>query len=194
MRRRLSQLHLGQLRHATESIRVSCITQLGLYTGFIPTRKSLEHLHCSVANTAELIGDRWTVLILRDAFLGVRRFDDFQKDLGIARNVLTERLTMLVEAGIFSTRLYEDRPPRFEYRLTEKGRDLYDVLVTMWRWGDKWSPPGDSFIRTLVHTECGAVTHGVLRCEACDGELDTRNTRVEPALAVVEERRAHAGT
>jgi DNA-binding HxlR family transcriptional regulator len=134
------------------------------------------------------------VLILRDAFLGVRRFDDFQKDLGIARNVLTERLTMLVEADVFSTRLYEDRPPRFEYRLTEKGRDLYDVLLALWRWGDKWNPPGEAFLRTLVHTDCGSVTHGVIRCEECNGDLNTRNTRVEPALAMVDERRARAGT
>ncbi len=89
---------------------------------FVPSRKSLEHLRCSVANTAELIGDRWTVLILRDAFMGVRRFDDFQKDLGIARNVLTERLTMLVDNDILFTQQYEDRPPRFEYRLTLKGQ------------------------------------------------------------------------
>jgi len=159
----------------------------------MPARKTLEHLHCSVANTAELIGDRWTVLILRDAFLGVRRFDDFQRDLGIARNVLTERLTMLVDAEVFSTRLYEDRPPRFEYRLTEKGRDLYDVLVAMWRWGDQWNPPADNFLRKLVHVDCGASTHGVMHCENCGGDLDTRNTRVEPPLGVVAKRQVLAG-
>ena len=155
----------------------------------MPTRKSLEHLHCSVANTAELIGDRWAVLILRDAFLGLRRFDDFQKDLGIARNVLADRLTGLVEAGIFSTELYEDHPPRFEYRLTAKGRDLFEVLVAMWRWGDKWNPPGDEFMRGLVHLDCGAVTHGVLHCVDCNGELSPRNTRVEPPLPMAEQRR-----
>lgn len=159
----------------------------------MPARKSLDHLHCSVANTAELIGDRWTVLILRDAFLGVRRFDEFQKDLGIARNILADRLAMLVESRILSTRPYEDRPPRFEYRLTEKGKDLYDVLVALWRWGDRWQPPDASFLRKLVHLDCGSATHGVMRCENCNGELDTRNTRVEPPLALVEERRARAG-
>ena len=158
----------------------------------MPARKSLDHLHCSVANTAELIGDRWTVLILRDAFLGVRRFDEFQKDLDIARNILTDRLEMLVETGILTTRLYEDRPPRFEYRLTDKGRDLYDVLVAMWRWGDRWQAPAEKFLRTLFHVDCGSVTNGVMRCENCDGELDTRNTRVEPPLALVEERRLRA--
>jgi DNA-binding HxlR family transcriptional regulator len=155
----------------------------------MPARKSLDHLHCSVANTAELIGDRWTVLILRDAFMGVRRFDDFQKDLGIARNILTDRLEMLVGSGILTTRQYEDRPRRFEYRLTEKGRDLYDVLVAMWRWGDRWQPPAEPHLRSLLHLDCGSTTHGVMRCENCEGELDTRNTRVEPPLAMVEERR-----
>jgi DNA-binding HxlR family transcriptional regulator len=155
----------------------------------VPARKSLQHLHCSVANTAELVGDRWTVLILRDAFLGVRRFDDFQRDLGIARNVLTDRLTKLVETGVFSTDLYEDHPPRFEYRLTAKGRDLFDVLVAMWRWGDKWNPPGDDFLRVLVHLDCGAITQGIVRCVSCNGELNPRNTRVEPPLPIAESRR-----
>ena len=158
----------------------------------MPARKSLDHLHCSVANTAELIGDRWTVLILRDAFLGVRRFDDFQKDLGIARNILTDRLGMLVESGILTTRLYDDRPPRFEYRLTEKGRDLYDLLLAMWRWGDRWQPPAENYLRTLFHVDCGSVTNGVMCCENCDGVLDTHNTRIEPPLALVEERRLRA--
>ena len=160
----------------------------------MPTRKSLEHLNCSVANTAEIIGDRWTVLILRDAFLGVRRFDDFQKDLDIARNVLTERLAKLVAAEIFSTSQYEDHPPRFEYRLTEKGRDLYDVLVAMWRWGDIWNPPADSFLRSLVHVDCGATTHGVMRCANCEDPLHSWNTRVEPPLAIAEQRRALSRT
>lgn len=101
---------------------------------------------------------------------------------------------MLVEADILSPRPYQDRPPRSEYRLTEKGRDLYDLLVTMWRWGDKWSPPEEKFLRDLVHIDCGAVTHAVVRCEGCGGDLNTHNTRVDPPLAVVEKRRARAGT
>ncbi len=156
----------------------------------VPSRKSLEHLRCSVANTAELIGDRWTVLILRDAFMGVRRFDDFQKDLGIARNVLTERLTMLVDNAILFTQQYEDRPPRFEYRLTPKGKDLFDVIVAMWRWGDTWDPPAEDDLRTLLHQDCGSYTHGVVRCEHCNGDLDHRNTRLTPVLDIVAERRA----
>lgn len=95
-------------------------------------RKSLAHLECSVANTVEVINDSWTVLILRDAFLGIRRFDQFVESLGIARNTLTSRLEQLVAAGVLETSPYQDNPIRYEYRLTEKGKDLFDVLMTLW--------------------------------------------------------------
>lgn len=178
------------LLHATDSTRISCVTQPTAYNDAMPSRKSLDHLRCSIANTAELIGDRWTVLIIRDAFMGVRRFDDFQKDLGIARNVLTERLSMLVDNEILFTSQYEERPPRFEYRLTPKGKDLFDLIVAMWRWGDRWSPPDDDFLRTLVHNECGAHTHGVVACEHCGAKIDHRNTRLVPLLTAVGERQS----
>ena len=109
------------------------------------SRKSLQHLECAVANTVEMVNDSWTILILRDAFLGVRRFDEFVNDLGIARNVLTDRLERLVANGMLETRLYQDRPPRYEYRLTEQGKDLFDVLMTLWSYGERWKPqPGVS--------------------------------------------------
>lgn len=145
----------------------------------MPARKSLEDLHCSVANTVELVGDRWTVLVLRDAFLGVRRFDDFQKSLGIARNVLAERLARLVKAGVLSTRLYEERPPRNEYLLTDKGKDLLDVLVALRRWGDRWNAPDERFVRPLRHLGCGEIMEGVMSCSHCGQPLDHRNVRVE---------------
>ena len=151
----------------------------------MPARKSLEELQCSVANTAALVGDQWTVLILRDAFLGIRRFDDFQKDLGIARNVLADRLSRLVESGILATHLYEERPPRREYRLTEKGKDLLDVLVAFRRWGDRWSAPEERFIRPLRHLDCGEIMEGVMCCNHCGEPLDHRNVRVEPSMAPV---------
>src|SRR5436853_2887738 len=93
--------------------------------------------HCSIAGTLELIGQRWTLLVLRDAFLGVRRFDDFQRDLGVARNVLAARLGRLVDEGVFERVAYQERPERFEYRLTEKGRDLWPVTMALLRWGDR---------------------------------------------------------
>ncbi|MGH8923311.1 MAG: winged helix-turn-helix transcriptional regulator [Acidimicrobiia bacterium] len=151
----------------------------------MPARKTLEDLRCSVANTAELVGDQWTIVILRDAFLGVRRFDDFQKDLGIARNVLAERLNRLVDVGILTTRLYEERPPRHEYLLTEKGKDLLDVLVALRRWGDRWNAPEERFIRPLRHLECGEIMEGVMSCNHCGQPLDHRNVRVEPSKVAV---------
>jgi len=120
--------------------------------------------------------------------MGVRRFEDFQKDLGIARNVLTERLQMLCQNDILATRQYQERPPRHEYLLTAKGKDLFDVLVAIWRWGDRWSPPPTDDLKTLLHKECGAHTHGVVKCEHCDGVLDHHNTLVAPLLSVLADR------
>jgi DNA-binding HxlR family transcriptional regulator len=152
----------------------------------MPPRKSFDHLDCSIANTVGLIGDRWSLLILRDAFYGVRRFDDFQRDLGIARNILTERLDTLTRHGVLTTRLYNDRPPRHEYVLTEKGRDLFDVLMALWRFGDRWEPADDP--RVAIHTDCGMQTHLVPACAHCGGELTRRNVRVVPLPAVVAAR------
>ncbi len=151
-------------------------------------RKPLDYLNCSVANTLDVIGDRWTVLLLRDAFLGVRRFDDFQEDLGIARNILADRLGRLVAAGIMETRPYQERPPRDEYVLTAKGKDLLDVLLTLWRWGDRWAPVPEEVQRDLIHLDCGSATHAVAVCAHCGGELSRSNLRIEPGLAVVAKR------
>lgn len=160
----------------------------------MPTRKSLDHLDCSVANTVDLIGDRWTVLILRDAFLGVRRFDDFQSDLGIARNVLADRLQLLVDSGVMKTRQYEEHPPRHEYLLTEKGKDLFDVLIVLWKWGDRWAPPPGVELRRLHHLECDTDTYATLTCGNCGGLLNNRNIRIEPPLPILADRRAKVST
>jgi DNA-binding HxlR family transcriptional regulator len=92
---------------------------------------------CSIARALEILGERWTLLIVRDAFLGVRRFDQFQESLGIARNVLTDRLNRLVDEGILERVRYSERPERFEYRLTRKGRELNVALTALRQWGDK---------------------------------------------------------
>jgi DNA-binding HxlR family transcriptional regulator len=92
---------------------------------------------CSVARTLEVVGERWTWLIIRDAFLGMTRFGEFQKSLGLARNVLTDRLNHLVEHGVFERVLYSEHPPRCEYRLTEQGRDLFTALNALRQWGDR---------------------------------------------------------
>src|SRR3982750_1007871 len=103
--------------------------------------RTYENQVCSIARALEIVGERWTILIVRDAFLGVRRFDDFQRSLGIARNVLADRPDRLVGAGIFERRRYQDRPPRYEYRLTERGHDLHPVIFSLMKWGDKHAAP-----------------------------------------------------
>ena len=100
-------------------------------------KRTYEGQNCSIARALELVGERWTLLIIRDAFLGRRRFDEFQESLGVARNVLAERLIRLVEEGILERRAYSERPPRFEYRLTEQGRDLAVPLLALMQWGDR---------------------------------------------------------
>ena len=101
-------------------------------------RNDYEGQNCSIARALEIVGERWTLLIVRDAFLGLRRFDQFQESLGIARNVLTDRLNRLVEEGILDRVRYSERPERYEYRLTRKGRDLQIALEGLRQWGDKY--------------------------------------------------------
>jgi DNA-binding HxlR family transcriptional regulator len=139
-------------------------------------RASFEDMHCSVAQCLEVVGEWWTLLIVRDAFLGVRRFDDFQARLGISRNILTQRLITLVEAGVFDKVPYSEHPPRYEYRLTAKGRDLWPVLTTMRQWGDKWAAPDGPPLK-LIHTGCGKVTTLVPTCSKCGEPMTERDVR-----------------
>ena len=131
---------------------------------------------CSIARTLEVIGDRWTMLILRDSFRGVRRFDAFQRDLGIARNVLADRLDKLVGAGIFERVPYQERPVRHEYRLTAKGRDLSPALIALMRWGDRWAHEGEPST-VLVHDACGTELEQLLRCPSCAVEVTPTHLR-----------------
>lgn len=142
-------------------------------------RKSFEAMNCSVAQCLEVVGEWWSMLIVRDAFLGVRRFDDFQSRLGISRNILTTRLTSLVDAGVLERVPYQERPVRHEYRLTPKGRDLWPVLTTMREWGDKWAAPRGAPLE-LVHDGCGEVMALHHICSACDKAVDSRSVRARP--------------
>lgn len=101
-------------------------------------RTQFDHMACSVARTLNIIGEWWTPLILRDIFYGVRRFDVLRRHLGISRKVLTDRLNTLVDQQILERVLYQQHPDRYEYRLTDRGRDLFPVIVTLMAWGDKW--------------------------------------------------------
>ena len=134
---------------------------------------------CTVARTLDVIGDRWSLLILRDAFYGVRRFDDFVQDLGIARNILSARLNRFVDQGVMERRRYEDRPPRYGYHLTQRGRELLPVLLALMRWGDRWTTDGDPPVG-IEHRPCGHVLEPVLVCDHCREELAWRDLRVDP--------------
>lgn len=134
---------------------------------------------CVVARALEVIGDRWTALVIRDAFYGIRRFDDFIADLGIARNVLADRLAKLVDAGILAKVAYQERPTRYEYRLTDKGRDLLPVFLTLWRWGDRWYADGEPPVE-VQHRTCGHATEAEVVCRECREPLRLRELRVDP--------------
>jgi DNA-binding HxlR family transcriptional regulator len=131
--------------------------------------------NCSIAGTLEVIGERWTLLILRDAFHRVRRFEDFQRRLGIARNVLSNRLQTLVDAGILERRLYQEHPARYEYRLTEKGIDLWPVLMALVHWGDKYLAENGPPV-LIEHRDCGGAVNDHLMCERCGKALTARDT------------------
>jgi DNA-binding HxlR family transcriptional regulator len=141
---------------------------------------SLADWNCSIARTLDVVGEWWTLLIVRDAFRGVRRFDDFQANLGLARSVLTARLRKLTEQGVLERRGYSDHPPRYEYQLTEKGRALFPVIAALLHWGDTWAPSAGGPPVELIHDTCGNVTQPVLTCPHCHGEVSAANTHNAP--------------
>ena len=142
-------------------------------------RTSFRDMNCSVAQCLEVIGEWWTMLIIRDAFLGVTRFEDFHERLGISRNVLNERLGHLVDSGVLERVAYSDHPPRFDYRLSDKGRDLWHVLAAMRQWGDRWAA-ADGPPLEIVHKACGHVAEAVATCSACGEPLGARDVRAVP--------------
>jgi DNA-binding HxlR family transcriptional regulator len=128
----------------------------------------------------DLLGDQWTLLVLREAFTGVRRFDRFQAELGIARNTLTERLDRLTGAGLLDRVRYQDRPARYEYPLTEMGRDFFPVLAAMIRWGDQWLADETGPPRLLRHLDCGETTAAVVNCDHCGSAMTADSVVMEP--------------
>jgi DNA-binding HxlR family transcriptional regulator len=141
---------------------------------------------CSIARTVAVLGERWTLVILREAFQGQRRFEDMQRGLGIARNILADRLHTLVEEGILERRPYQERPPRYEYRLTDKGRDLYPVMVSLMQWGDRHTTGEAGPPVKLVHERCGHEADPSYVCSHCGEALEAREVRAQagPGAAV----------
>jgi DNA-binding HxlR family transcriptional regulator len=141
--------------------------------------RTYEDQNCSIARSLEVLGDRWTILVMREAFMRVRRFEDFQRNLGVARNVLTDRLSRLVEEGILERVPYQERPVRFEYRLTEKGLDLWPVMMALLQWGDRHYPAEGGAPRLIRHRECGGQITRHLTCDKCGAELGPRDVYAE---------------
>src|SRR3954464_2746588 len=140
-------------------------------------RKSFGNMQCPVARSLERVGEGWSILILRDAFAGMTRFDEFQKSLDIAPNILTRRLTALVEAGMLERRLYCERPPRFEYVLTERGRGLRPVVIALQAWGNKhFTPEGLSVV--LVDIATGAAPEPILVDRVTGRPITTATHRI----------------
>ncbi len=142
-------------------------------------RKSFAQMDCSVAQCLEVVGEWWSLLVLRDIFLGIRRFDRLQRHLGIARNVLQQRLEHLVDRGVLERRQYEEHPPRYEYHLTQAGRDLWPVLNAMRTWGDRYAAPDGPPLQ-LVHRGCGKTTEVDLVCRECGETLTSRDVVAVP--------------
>lgn len=138
---------------------------------------------CSVARTVSVIGDRWTLLVLRDCFLRVRRFEEFQERLGITRPVLAARLRKLVDAGVLEKVAYQEHPPRYEYRLTSRGFDLYPVLMAIVHWGDVHMAPDGRRPLLHRHKRCGHLFDPVMVCSECIVPLDAHDVAVEPGSA-----------
>ena len=138
----------------------------------------LEHETCSVARTISVIGDRWTLLILRDCFLRVRRFEDFQTRLGVTRPILASRLRKLVKQFVLTKVPYQQRPLRYEYRLTEKGLDLYPIVMSIVHWGDVHMAGKKGRPLLHEHAPCGKTFDPVIVCSQCGEKLDPREVHV----------------
>jgi DNA-binding HxlR family transcriptional regulator len=133
---------------------------------------------CTISRSAALLGERWTLLLLRQVFLGTRRFEDFQTTMDISRSVLAERLAELVDEGVLRRVAYKDSRTRYEYRLTEKGRALYPVLMALRDWGSQWMPPVDGPSFDLHHHDCGGGVRAKVECTGCGAELTARDVHV----------------
>jgi DNA-binding HxlR family transcriptional regulator len=142
----------------------------------VPAYPDFDPAACSVARSLDVLGDTWSVLVLRELFLGAHRFDQIQQHLGIARNVLAARLKRLVEHGVLEKRPYQEHPPRFEYHLTRKGQDLQPVLIGLMQWGDRYVADAAGGPVVLEHRGCGHPVRLVTVCETCGETLGPRQT------------------
>jgi DNA-binding HxlR family transcriptional regulator len=143
-------------------------------------RTDFSAMTCSIARSLAVAGEPWSPLILRDAWVGINRFDDLQRDLAVSRKVLAERLNHLVDEGMLERRRYAERPERYEYVLTRKSFEFVDVLMVMAQWGDRWTA-GDAGPPVLRrHRACGGITQIELRCADCGELVASSDVDIEP--------------
>jgi DNA-binding HxlR family transcriptional regulator len=132
---------------------------------------------CTIARSVNILGDHWNLLLIRQACRGTRRFDDFQAALGVGRNILSQRLARLVDLGMLRRVEYQEKPSRHEYRLTDKGREVYPILAAMAAWGDRWLTGPEGTPLVLHHTTCDHDMHADVVCSECGEPLDVRQIR-----------------
>jgi DNA-binding HxlR family transcriptional regulator len=142
-------------------------------------RPSFSDIECSMAQALEVIGEWWSLMVVREVFFGRHRFEEMHADLGIARNTLTNRLNRLVDEGVLERRRYSDSPNRTEYHLTKAGIDLHQVMIALMEWGAKWRPLRGGATTAMVHS-CGKVTEPVLTCEHCGKRVVPGDLHLQP--------------
>ncbi len=164
------------MRVRTTQIEIGLAAPFGLSCKNKPTRTSVifvskvlpsRDITCSIASTLDIVGDRWSLLVLRNIFRGGHRFSEIQQDLGIAKNLLASRLSKLVDAQVLERVPYQERPVRYDYRLTTKGADLSTALIALMGWGDRWYAT-DGVPTVLIHDRCGEPVEQSVRCQSCD--------------------------
>jgi DNA-binding HxlR family transcriptional regulator len=164
--------------------RASGVAELGALENqtVLPDRFDYSSENCSIRRTLEIVGERWTLLVLREAFFGVRRFEDLVRVLGCPRDVLSTRLKTLVDEGLLRRCPYRQpgRRARYEYRLTQKGRDLFPALLALLQWGDRWTADPSGPAVELVHRDCGAPLTMTMGCEHAHAPLTVRDVAARP--------------
>ncbi len=152
------------------------------------SRTSLSSQSCSIARAVAQVGDPWTIMILREMFLGTRRFDSFLRLTGMSSHLLTQRLRKLEGLGAIRREAYCERPLRYEYRLTAMGRDLWPIIIAFKKWGDHWLGEGNPSVQ-LVHKGCGAITSPNLTCSDCGEPMEAHDASATPTKDFERERR-----
>jgi DNA-binding HxlR family transcriptional regulator len=146
--------------------------------------------NCSVARALEVVGERWTLLVMREVLLGRRRFAEIRRNVGIAPNILSDRLALLVEHGLLKRRMYSEHPESYEYVPTRKGLDLNSVIIALLQWGDKYAAPAAGPPRIPVHTVCGHDAEPHLQCSHCGDPIGPADMVTRPGPGASERQRS----